>query len=299
MSSSIIDIDDEAPLPPPVKIRIKVHNEGPALWPSQFPARELRKIKGAVGSYYFSALYQGSPSPEGGGMFKSAWFQYWKRIDDHICFPDGRSFRLRDCRRYGTCDLAFSVKTTADRTAIGAWATTPDSDLVLLDLHCERMNGNQLVPSLRRMIQKWELEYMGIEDVAAQTLVVQTARKAGLTVRALKANLDKITRSMPAQVRMEAGQVWFPLGHSSLEILKKELTAFPNGAHDDTVDVLAYAALELQRFGPPDVPPEERARLERERQQREWEAKVARDKAAQANLDDPRWWQDAWGDETN
>jgi hypothetical protein len=69
---------------------------------------------------------------------------------------------------------------------------------------------------------------------------------------------------------------------------------FPNGAHDDTVDVLAYAALEVQRFGPASIPPEERARLEAERIRREREDAQRRDREAQADFDHPRWWQHAW-----
>lgn len=297
MTTEEIYEDDEGDeSPKPVKLRIKVHDNGPALWPEQFSAKNLRRIRRMQGSYYFAAMYNGTPSPEGGGLFKKSWFRYYK-VHDQFLQLDGRTFQLAHCRKFGTCDLAFSVKTSADQTGIGAWAVTPDADLVLLDLHLERMTGDQLVPSCRKMIEKWNLDYMGIEDVAAQTLVVQTARKNGLTVRALKANMDKITRSIPAQVRMEAGQIWFPIAHSQLETIERELMTFPNGAHDDVVDVLAYAALEVQRFGPASIPAEERARIERERAEREWNEKVEKDRAAQQDCDNPRWWNDAWAGE--
>jgi len=293
-----VDVADEFAVSQPVKLRIKIHDNGPALWPERFNEKKLRQIAKTLGTYNFSALYDGSPSPEGGGLFKKVWFRYYQPQPDYIRL-DGRAYPIRHCRFFGTCDLAFSMKTSADRTAIAAWAVTPDSDLVLLDLHCDRLTGDQLVPSCRNLMQKWNLDYMGIEDVAAQTLVVQTARKNGLTVRALKANMDKITRSMPAQVRMEAGQIWFPIGHPMLELLEHELLGFPNGTHDDTVDVLAYAALEVQRFGPASVPPEERERVEKERLERERLAAIQRDKDAQADADNPRWWNDAWTEEAH
>jgi hypothetical protein len=148
------------------------------------------------------------------------------------------------------------------------------------------------------METKWGFVYIGIEDVQAQTLVVQTARKQGLVVRPLKANMDKGERAIPLQIYMEAGQVWFPSSHPELANLEHELLTFPQGAKDDTVDVLAYAGLQMQKYGAAAIPPEERARLERERLEREWQAKVERDKAAQADYEHPRWWQDAWsGDE--
>jgi predicted phage terminase large subunit-like protein len=292
MTTETIDDEDEV-VAAPVKIRIKVHDDGPALWPDQFNKKSLLRIQKQLGTYFFSALYQGSPTPEGGGDFKKSWFRYYKTDGEYLKL-ENKTHRLNYCRRFGTCDLAFSTKTRADYTCVCAWAVTVDSDLILLDMHRERMVGDELVPACRRMVEKWDLDYMGIEDVAAQTLVVQTARKNGLAVRALKANLDKITRCIPAQIRMEAGQIWFPESHPELANLEAELLTFPNGAHDDTVDNVAYAALEVQRFGPASMPPEERERLERERIRREWEEAQQRDREARADFDNERWWADGW-----
>lgn len=277
---------------PPVKIRIKLHDNGPALWPERFSEKQIRRIETTLGSYYFSALYQGRPSPEGGGLFKKSWFKYW-RDGGEFFILDGRTVRKAYCRFFGTVDLAFSVKTSADWTWISAWAVTPDCDLILIDMHRERMTGDQLVPSIRNMVDRHNLEYTGIEDVQAQTLVVQTARRNGLTVRALKANMDKITRSIPVQIRMEAGQVYFPLSHPHLDALETELLTFPQGATDDGVDNLAYAGLEVQRLGGAVIPAEERERMERERLDREWQAKVARNQEALSNWDNDHWYNDA------
>jgi predicted phage terminase large subunit-like protein len=281
----------------PVAIRIKVHDNGPALWPERFDVKRIERIKKVLGAYNFSALYQGAPSPEGGGRFKRSWFKYYTIHDEYIRLDEGRAFKLSHCRRFGCVDLAFAIKKDSDYTVIGAFAVTPDADLLLLDLHRERMTGDQLVPSCRKMIEKWSLAYIGIEDNQAQVLVVQTARKQGLTVRQLKANMDKGERAIPLQVRMEAGQVWFPKSHPELDNLEHELLTFPNGAHDDAVDVLAYAGLQVQREGPAAIPPEERARLDREAAERAWQDKVERDRAAQQDFEHPRWWDDAWSDE--
>jgi predicted phage terminase large subunit-like protein len=278
---------------PPVKIKIKVHDDGPALWPDRFSEEQVRRLQKTLGSYNFAALYQGSPTPEGGGDFKQSWFRYYKADGEYLRL-DGRTFQLKHCRRFGTSDLAFSLKSRADFSVICAWAVTIDSDLILLDIHRERMVGDALVPSFRKMMSKWDLDYMGIEDVAAQNLVLQTARKAGIAVRPLKANMDKITRCIQAQVRMEAGQIWFPLHHPELQNLEAELMMFPNGAHDDMVDNVAYAAIDVHRFGPASIPPEERERIERERIRREWEEAQKRDAVAQADFDNPRWWNDGW-----
>ncbi len=277
----------------PVTFQILLHSDGPALWPARFPESRLRQIEKTLGSYYFSALYGGTPSPEGGGYFKRAWFKYYERInqgDEEYYRLDGRTFARKHCRRFATVDLAFSIKNSADYTAIGAWGVTPDCDLILFDIIRERMSGDQLIPSIRTMVSKWNLDYTGIEDVQAQTLVVQAARKAGLAVRALKANMDKLTRSIPAQIRMESGQLWLPKQHQHLESLEHELLTFPQGGTDDLVDITSYAALEVQRLGGAVISEEERARLAKIEAEKEWQNRLERQRQSHADWECERFW---------
>lgn len=225
---------------------------GEALWPERYGEEELGRIRRTIGSYQFSALYDQSPSPADGGLFKRHWFRYWKRAGDayQLIGPDGaRHVRSADCRRFGTMDLAFSLKKSADFTVIAAWAVTPAKDLILLDLLRERMEAKDLVPSVKAMTERWGLAYVGIEKILGQALVVSEARQSDLNVRQLLPDADKVTRSIPAQIRMEGGQIYLPEGHPLLDDVEKELLSFPRGAHDDIVDVIAYAATEVVRFG--------------------------------------------------
>ena len=57
------------------------------------------------------------------------------------------------------------------------------------------------------------------------------------------ADTDKITRAIPAAGRVHSGKVWFPAQAPWLDEWADELAAFPNGANDDQVDTLSYAAL--------------------------------------------------------
>lgn len=270
---------------------------GEPLWPERYSFEDLERIRKTLTIYQWASLYQQRPSPETGGLFQRSWFEYYDKLSDgtdawlKLAGKDGnaRTFGLKHCRRFLTVDLAFSMKAQSDWTVIAAWAVTPDCDLILLDVHRERMTGDKLAPSIKNMMLKWECDYAGIEDVQAQTLVVQTMRRQGLTVRALKANMDKITRSIPAQIRMEAGQVWFPRTHPELENFEHELLTFPKGAHDDCCDVLAYSALEVQRLGGAALTDEERARLAALDADRIWQEKQERQKQAHSD-----WDRDAW-----
>ena len=264
---------------------------GEPLWPERFTALDFSRIRQTIGGYFFSALYGQRPTPAEGGLFKRSWFRSWARVGDFYALGAERKLiRPADCRRFGIVDLAFSTKKEADYTVISAWAATHEHDLILLDLIRERMEGPALVPALQEFSARHDLAYLGIEAVSAQVLVVQAARQAGLTVRPLKAETDKISRSVPAQVRMEGGQIFFPTAHAELAQIEAELLAFPRGVHDDIVDNVSYAALEVQRFGGAAEPEDVREARETAMAQAEQARREASDRAARADIDDPRWW---------
>ncbi len=120
---------------------------------------------------------------------------------------------------------------------------------MLLDLCRERLEGPDILPLLARLGERHGLAYWAMEANGAQLAIVQEARRRGIAVRALRAETDKITRSLTAQVRVEAGQVYFPEHASWLGDFESELLSFPKATHDDQVDVLSYAALEVFRRG--------------------------------------------------
>jgi len=56
---------------------------GEALWPEQFPAEELEKIKRqpSTTSRIWSSLYQQNPVVDSGGIIDQTWFKWWKSKD--------------------------------------------------------------------------------------------------------------------------------------------------------------------------------------------------------------------------
>ena len=256
---------------------------GAALWPERYDVVALAGIRKTLGSYWFSALYQGSPIPAEGGAFKRSWLRYWN-ADGELYLLDGRPVAKKHCRRFGIVDIAFSLKKEADYTVVLACAVTPDGRLILLDMHRERMEGPAIVRAIKAMSDRHDLAYVGVEDVAGTVLVIQAARKAGLTIRSLRADKDKLSRAIPATIRMEAEQVFIPESALWRDEFEHELLSFPHGAHDDQVDCLAYAAVEVQRFGGA-VEPDGYKELRRQVEQDEREQRLM-------NPNDPVWWDD-------
>ena len=78
-------------------------------------------------------------------------------------------------------------------------------------------------------------------QVAFQLALIQEARRAGLPVREVVPDRDKVARALPATAALEGGRVLLPRQAPWLRDFVSEVLAFPNGVHDDQVDVLAYA----------------------------------------------------------
>jgi len=251
--------------------------EGAVLMPDRYGTDWMTEQRRRLGTYGFSALYQQRPSPAEGSLFKRAHFRYWHPADGQWQLGE-RSVRRVDCWMFATVDLAVSTRTSADWTVCAVWAVTPDGQLLLVDRERQRIDEGDHWPMVRRLREKWAFAYCGVESRMFGTRLVWEAGAAGMPLRELKADVDKVTRAIPATVRCEQGRAWFPAEAPWLEEWEHELLAFPNGTHDDQVDVFAYAALELTKGryapDPPPATPDERfraaiaARMTRERRAR-------------------------------
>jgi predicted phage terminase large subunit-like protein len=261
------------------------------LWPERYDRPALEATRKTIGSYWFSALYQQRPVPPEGGMFKKAWFRYYTADNDFYRLGSGGGLvRADHCRRFGTMDLAFSLKKTADYTVLIAWAVTPRQDLILLDMLRARVDAPDFAKTMRTVYDDHKLGYIGVEKMLGASMVAYEARRGGMAIRLLIADIDKISRSIPAQVRMEAGQIYIPLHHPEREAIEHELMSFPFGAHDDIVDCFSYAAVDVARHGSPatsdnilDAKDEAEKMIAEDRRKQS-------DLDAQANPDDERWW---------
>ena len=222
--------------------------EGEPLWPGRYGEASLAATRLAIGPQEWAGLYQQRPSPMGGSVFSAQDFRYFRIDRDSETFvlttPQGPVYvNLADCFRFTTVDTASSMRERADYTVAATWALTGDRDMLLLDVARVRIESPDIVPLMSQVHAKLEPGYMGVEGAS----VFQAARRAGLPVRKLNPDTDKWTRDQPAAARMSAGTVYFLAGAPRLRDLEDELLAFPNGAHDDQVDCLSYAALEVVR----------------------------------------------------
>jgi predicted phage terminase large subunit-like protein len=218
---------------------------GEPLWPERFSLDYFEKRKKKGGIYWFSSVFQQSPQPEGGGLFKRKYFQYF--TDDasyyNLTNTDGEDYTILkdDCQIFCTMDLAVTTKETSDYTVFLTFALTPAKDILILDIYRVRVEGAEHMSILANMNQRWKPSLIGIESVQYQLQLVQSAIKKGFRVKELKpGRSDKKTRALPILARMESGHVYFKADAHWLQDFEEELLSFPNTSHDDQIDAFAF-----------------------------------------------------------
>ena len=184
------------------------------------------------------------------GVFRREWFRYYRHRRDGYDVGS-RSILLEQCARFAVVDVAASERFNADWTVIQVWDLSSDGDLFLVDQKRERLQTPDIETAILEIIRKWSVPWIGVEAAGIGLAVVQSLRRRGVAVRALRAIGGKLTRSQSAQIRMEAGTIYFPATACWLEQFETELSLFPESPHDDQVDALSYASLWAQRAAGP------------------------------------------------
>jgi predicted phage terminase large subunit-like protein len=214
---------------------------GTPLWPDRFSLADLDRIRRTVGSYHWAALYQQRPTPQEGGMFKRQWFEI---VDD---YP-------RHCRAVRRWDLAASVQ-KGDWTS-GLKLGILDGVCYVIDLQHVRENpagvealvrqtaaGDGIATMIRMEQEPGSSGVNTIDNYARRVLV-------GYNFKGVPSTGPKEVRAQPVSAAAEAGNVKLVRGPWN-GVFLDEVSMFPNGDHDDIVDVLsgAFTDLTLQQSG--------------------------------------------------
>lgn len=212
----------------------------------------------------FSALYQGEPSPEGGGLIPNTFGSWWYSDDrQHILWrgkPDDASEldppQVMSCKadelvRFTAADMAATEKTQADWTVLFACGYSREHRrLFILDRYKEKITTDKYVDELLPIILEHETYNVLVENVTYGQKFQQDLRRlrrqgyGRLTVEEMPKMADKVARALssglPAMTRRK--QVLLPKDATWREDLAGEVGLFPFATHDDQVDALAFAA---------------------------------------------------------
>ena len=214
---------------------------GQSLWPEHGYNNEWCANKKAnLGSRSWESLYQGHPHPAEGNLFRASMFKHFKILNN--CYSvEEKIYDKSQCKIFQTCDVAGSMKSSADYFVLGTFAICPNGELLVLDIFRERLEGPDQPALIMRKFQEYRPLMIGVESANMGLTLYQQLRRTGLPVVELKPDTDKFTRAIPAAARYEAGTIFHLENSHWLNNLETELLTFPNGAHDDQVDVISYA----------------------------------------------------------
>lgn len=227
---------------------------GEPLWPEMFPLSELMKTKRAVGRLEWASLYQQKPTVDGGSIMRRKDFRYFKYNDQYLEIVEEdrtRKVFLKDCISFQTIDTAQKIGKTNDDTAIATWLADKQSNLYLVDMFLEKIEVPDQWKKIKELKGRWNVVFQACEDKASGIGLIQQSKREGSPLKVLKAETDKVTRSIPFSIMLESQKVFFNSRMINLDKVEEQLLKFPNASHDDAVDVCSYAAIIVQsgRYG--------------------------------------------------
>jgi len=236
---------------------------GEALCPERYDKAALADIRRVLQSAY-AALYQQRPVPAEGAVFKWPWFESHKYFDGGDFYTvGGKIWPYNQCWHAVIMDPAGGISTSADYTAIGSFAVTPDRHMLFVRLRRERIPWEDILGELKHecnlMRQQGRgVEYAGIENAFLQSALIRLGNKMdGMpAIRGLNPNLGEgkgksaFVRSLPAVTMAEGGRIWIPeKDWDWVETFKQESLVFigSDKERNDIIAVLSYMAVEVER----------------------------------------------------
>jgi len=244
---------------------------GALLWPERVGPAQIADFKLRLGPRGYAGQFQQRPAPASGSRFERSWFRYYRKTRNRYELLDHASARVIEidkCNRFAVMDPAGTEPEQNKRpcyTVIQVWDVTPDApyEMLLVHQYRKQVQTPEAAEAAAKIVKEFEPNFIGVEKDGLGLGIVQTLKQQGLTVKPIKARGSKEARSETAEIRMHAGQVWFPEKAPYLFDLEHELLHFPLGEFSDQVDALSHAAIYVNKTcGPPGTPPSKTAENE-------------------------------------
>lgn len=213
----------------PVELKRKYKDN--LLFKDRLSREVLDGFKVGLGSYGYSGQYMQLPSPSDGGIIKRNWFNIVKELPKDLTW----NYFL---------DTAYTDKSYNDATAMMS-AAYHNNQVYIREVKAVRLEFPELVKEIQTFVSAngyTNSSRIYIEPKASgKSIAQQLKRTTGLNIVEDKApNQDKVSRVSSVSAIIEAGRVNL-LDMRYVDSFLDECAAFPNGSHDDQVDVLVMA----------------------------------------------------------
>lgn len=229
------------------------HN-GEALCPELHTLDALLAQKKNLGTHAFNALYQQSPTIEGGNIFKRDWIKYYvpdraTMIKLNLTEKDVKILPRHLQDTIQTWDATFKSKENDDFVAGQTWSRR-NAELYLRPGWChKRLSFTETLTAIKNMKRMYpRTSAILVEDKANGPAILDTLRREIAGIMPVSPGADsKEARAASVSPRFEAGQIYVPhpLWIPAVEDMIEEWIGFPNMPHDDSVDAMVYAVRRL------------------------------------------------------
>lgn len=222
--------DEDFPEPDPLGRAV-----GEALFPERFPVPKLRPHMSSP--YTWNSLYQQRPAPLEGGLFEKGWFEIVPKVP--------RDVRIKKWVRRWDLASTDPKKGEDPDFSVGLLLGLGDDDRIyVVDMVRVRQSPGKLNQTLKQTVhrdgrvvrQRMEQE----PGSAGKIAIWHLARGpfAGYAFRGVRTTGSKTLRAETVSNAAERGEIVLIKGRWNRDFFK-EVTKFPNAAHDDIVDALS------------------------------------------------------------
>jgi predicted phage terminase large subunit-like protein len=207
---------------------------GESHWPDNtaFTVDMLMAQKKTMGSFAFSALYQGTPVAAEGQIVKNGWIQ---RIEEEECPAFDVTWLAVDC--------AFAEKQMADETAIcvASISKADPTKVYIREIISGRWGFPDMIEAVKQAYSFYRAKMLCIEKAASGQSLIQVLKKEGrIPIHEMKPLRSKTIRLQAVTPFLESDRVYFVEGEWT-DPFVKELTTFPFVRHDDKTDAFAWS----------------------------------------------------------
>lgn len=225
---------------PAISIKDEKHRKkGEALHPHRYPLGQLKAIKTTIGTRDWEALYQQSPIPDGGALFKAEWIRHW----DPSTLPHEFTHKVI------SWDMTFKDSKNSDYVVGQVWGKN-GANFYLLD----QVRGQWDYVKTRAMVKTLCEKYPNftrrlIEDKANGSAIICDLKNTISGLIPINPKESKEARASAITPFFEAGNVFIPPAHLMpwVNDFEAELLSFPAGAHDDQVDACTMALANMSQ----------------------------------------------------
>ena len=204
---------------------------------------EVRKAE--AGPRMWSALFQGDPQPDVGGILQRGWWQPYAQlplvVDEH-----GRHWLTGFDEVIQSWDLTFGTKSEDADYVVGQTWARRGAQVYLVDQVRDRLDYPEQVAAVEAARGKWpQVSAVLIEAKANGQAVISTLSQRVPGIIPITPTDSKITRTKAISPFVAARTVHIP--DPALPVnawvagYVEECAAFPTGTHDDQVDTTTQA----------------------------------------------------------